>query len=161
MMEGDWKKAEKHLLSIPAWKIIEQTYPGVQDMVSRLVKEETLRVFLLQAAKLYDSLSVAFLCELLDLPRDGSDRTVVVAVSKMIQSGEIHGALDAKDELLVFAQAAPSHLQRVCLQLATKTQRTLESIERLSEQKISSSTPHPWGGAVGPRGYAVVLKGAS
>jgi hypothetical protein len=144
MVAGNWRQAQVQVLAIPAWEILELTYPGIRHLVAAIVKEESLRVFLLQAPKLYDSISLKYLNGMLDLPVDGSDHSVRAFIGRMIQSGDLTGAFDATDQYFIFAQAAPSRTQRVCVQLSSKTTKAFESLERLWGTKSALSNPARW-----------------
>ncbi|KAA6395199.1 MAG: putative Eukaryotic translation initiation factor 3 subunit C, partial [Streblomastix strix] len=64
LMNGEWKEADKSIRSMKVWSILEAGHPGIQYMVSQLIREGAFHIFVLQASRIYDSISLQFLAEL-------------------------------------------------------------------------------------------------
>ena len=128
LLAGDWKKACSLLLGSDVWNLIpNEGGERVKDMLRLRIKEEAVRVFLLNYGAHYESISLAHLCTMFDMD-EGTARKIV---SKMIHSREVSGAWEQPADVLVLYKVDPSPLQSLCLVVAEKVALLVESNERL------------------------------
>jgi hypothetical protein len=110
-------------------------------MVTRLIKEETLHCFIIQSSRVFDSLSVDFLCALYEGKESKSpispktQRFVKKLIERLILTGEITGLLDCKESMVMFPPSARTTLDKVAINLSDKAQHVISMTEKMWENK--------------------------
>ncbi|KAK9880664.1 hypothetical protein WA026_011901 [Henosepilachna vigintioctopunctata] len=103
----------------------------VRAMLTKLIKEESLRTYLFTYSNVYDSISMSTLADMFEL-----DKSVVHSIiSKMIINEELMASLDDPSQTVVMHRSEPSRLQSLALQLADKVNNFVDSNERILETK--------------------------
>ena len=132
---GEWKKSIEFIHSIKIWELM----PGAEDikeMLSTQIQEEGLRTYLFTYAPFYDSLSVATLGAMFELPR----AKIVAVVNKMIAHEEVAASLDQVSDAIVFRKGVElSRLQSLALGLSEKASALMESNERTLETRTQGT----------------------
>ncbi|RAH51065.1 translation initiation factor eIF3 core subunit c [Aspergillus brunneoviolaceus CBS 621.78] len=128
---GDWKKAAEMLNSIKIWDLMPQP-EKVKEMLSQQIQEEGLRTYLFTYAPFYDSLSLATLATMFELP----EKKIQAIISRMISHEELAAALDQVNDAIVFRKGVElSRLQSQIVTLADKSMNLLEANEKTLEQR--------------------------
>jgi hypothetical protein len=115
LIRGQWKIAASLLLSLDMWKLFVNE-SAVKEMLRRKLQEEGLRAYLFNYARYYDSLSLAVLCDMFELPQN----VVHSIVSKMMIAEELHASWDQPSASIVMHHVDPTKLQSLALQFADK-----------------------------------------
>ncbi|KAF2098079.1 eukaryotic translation initiation factor 3 subunit C [Rhizodiscina lignyota] len=132
---GEWKKAADYINSIKIWELMAQS-ATIKDMLSEQIQEEGLRTYLFTYAPYYDTLSVATLASMFELPT----RKVAAVVSKMISHEELAAALDQVNDAIIFRKGVElSRLQSLALTLSDKASGLIESNEKTLEQRTQGT----------------------
>jgi translation initiation factor 3 subunit C len=127
LLSGEWQKAVDLLMGLEVWKLIPNDgAENAKVLLRARVKEEAVRTFLLLNGDHYESISLAYLCEMFDMEEAGTRRII----SRMIFNREISAAWDAGN-ILVMYKTEPSALQTLSQGLAEKLSLLLESNERV------------------------------
>lgn len=134
MRNGHWGACNKFIINekmnTKVWDLFYQA-DTVRAMLTRLIKEETLRTYLFTYSHVYDSISMATLAEMFEL-----DKPIVHSIiSKMIINEELMASLDDPSQTVVMHRSEPSRLQSLALQLADKINNFVDSNERILETK--------------------------
>jgi hypothetical protein len=132
LSHGDWKKCCSLVFSLKAWKLLPN-YEALIEMMRQKIKEEGLRTYMFSASSNYDSLSLARLAEMFELPTN----TVHSVVSKMMINSELHASWDQPTSSIVMHKVEPNRLQALSLQFSEKIATFVEANERLLESKTS------------------------
>ncbi|OJJ46576.1 hypothetical protein ASPZODRAFT_96864 [Penicilliopsis zonata CBS 506.65] len=128
---GDWKKAASMLNSIKIWDLMPQP-DKIKEMLSQQIQEEGLRTYLFTYAPFYDTLSIATLADMFELPA----KKIAAIVSRMISHEELAAALDQVNDAIVFRKGVElSRLQSQIITLADKSMSLLEANEKTLEQR--------------------------
>ena len=128
---GDWKKAATMLNSIKIWDLMPQP-DKIKEMLSAQIQEEGLRTYLFTYAPFYDSLSIATLSSMFELP----EKKIAAIISRMISHEELAAALDQVNGAIVFRKGVElSRLQSQIVTLADKSMGLLEANEKTLEQR--------------------------
>ncbi|PWY66831.1 eukaryotic translation initiation factor 3 subunit EifCc [Aspergillus sclerotioniger CBS 115572] len=128
---GDWKKAAEMLNSIKIWDLMPQP-DKIKEMLSQQIQEEGLRTYLFTYAPFYDSLSIATLATMFELP----EKKIAAIISRMISHEELAAALDQVNDAIVFRKGVElSRLQSQIVTLADKSMNLLEANEKTLEQR--------------------------
>ncbi|KAF2733068.1 eukaryotic translation initiation factor 3 subunit C [Polyplosphaeria fusca] len=128
---GEWKKAADFINSIKIWELMANS-TKIKDMLSAQIQEEGLRTYLFTYAPFYDTLAVATLADMFELPA----RKVSAVVSKMISHEELAAALDQVNEAIIFRKGVElSRLQSLALSLSDKASGLIESNEKTLETR--------------------------
>ncbi|KAB2576523.1 hypothetical protein BFW01_g2895 [Lasiodiplodia theobromae] len=128
---GEWKKAADFINSIKIWELMAQS-DKIKVMLSEQIQEEGLRTYLFTYAPFYDTLSIATLASMFELP----DRKVSAVVSKMISHEELAAALDQVNNAIIFRKGVElSRLQSLALTLSDKASGLIEANEKTLEQR--------------------------
>lgn len=152
LASGEWRKAADFIVTIKIWDLLPQA-PAIKTMLEEQIQEEGLRTYLFTYAPYYDTLSVAKLAGMFDLP----ERKVAAIVSKMISHEELAAALDQVNSAIIFRKGVElSRLQSLALTLSDKASGLIESNERTLEQRTQGTANafERQGGARGGRGGA-------
>ncbi|KAF7287648.1 hypothetical protein GWI33_005996 [Rhynchophorus ferrugineus] len=104
---------------------------SVRAMLTKLIKEESLRTYLFTYSHVYDSISMQTLAEMFELQKS----VVHSIISKMIINEELMASLDDPTQTVVMHRSEPSRLQSLALQLADKINNLVDSNERILESK--------------------------
>ncbi|KAF9884398.1 Translation initiation factor 3 subunit c [Aspergillus nanangensis] len=128
---GDWKKAAEMLGSIKIWDLMPQP-DKIKEMLSQQIQEEGLRTYLFTYAPFYDSVSIASLATMFELP----EKKIGAIISRMISHEELGAALDQVNNAIVFRKGVElSRLQSQIVTLADKSMNLLEGNEKTLEQR--------------------------
>ncbi|EEP77355.1 conserved hypothetical protein [Uncinocarpus reesii 1704] len=128
---GDWKKASETLNSIKIWDLMAQP-DKIKEMLAQQIQEEGLRTYLFTYAPFYDTLSIATLSNMFDLP----EKKISAIISRMISHEELAAALDQVNDAIVFRKGVElSRLQSQIVTLADKSMSLLEANEKTLEQR--------------------------
>ncbi|WEW59778.1 Translation initiation factor 3 subunit c [Emydomyces testavorans] len=128
---GDWKKASETLNSIKIWDLMAQP-DKIKTMLAQQIQEEGLRTYLFTYAPFYDTLSVATLSNMFELP----EKKIYAIISRMISHEELAAALDQVNSAIVFRKGVElSRLQSQIVTLADKSMSLLEANEKTLEQR--------------------------
>lgn len=100
-------------------------------MLTKFIKEESLRTYLFTYSNVYASISVPYLAEMFDL----SHTNVHSVISKMIINEELMASLDDPSETVVMHRSEPSRLQALAMQLTDKVTNLVDANERIFEMK--------------------------
>ena len=132
LSNGDWQAAYD---SIAAIKILElmPDLEATKAMLKQKIKEEGLRTYVFTYAPYYQSVALAQLSSLFDLP---ALQTLTI-VSRMVASEELSATLSSDDASLIFDRTETSRLQTQAMLLAEKAQRLLEQ----NEQSLDIKNP--------------------
>ena len=128
LLSGEWQKAVDLLMGLEVWKLIPNDGAESAKVLLRArLQEEAVRTFLLLNGDHYESLSLAYLCEMF-----GMDEVITRRIiSRMIFNREISAAWEASTNILVMYKTEPSTLQTLSQGLAEKLSLLLESNERI------------------------------
>ncbi|KAF2453331.1 eukaryotic translation initiation factor 3 subunit C [Lineolata rhizophorae] len=146
---GEWKRASDFINQIKIWDLMAQS-GKIKEMLAEQIQEEGLRTYLFTYAPFYDTLSVATLSQMFDLP----DRKVASIVSRMISHEELAAALDQVNAAIIFRKGVElSRLQSLALTLSDKASNLIESNEKTLEQRTQgTANAFERGGPQGGRG---------
>ncbi|KAG5887316.1 hypothetical protein JTB14_006460 [Gonioctena quinquepunctata] len=134
MRNGNWSACNTYIInekmSAKVWDLFYQA-DQVRAMLTKLIKEESLRTYLFTYSNVYDSISMATLSEMFELEKP----IVHSIISKMIINEELMASLDDPTQTVVMHRSEPSRLQSLALQLADKINNFVDSNERILETK--------------------------
>ena len=138
---GDWKECDAILRSMSTWDMLqplggEDVKDKILGQLTEQVKEEALRTYLFTYSPQYDSISMAVLKEMFDLP----EQRIHSIVSKMMIAEDLRAFWDEATQCVVMHKVEPSRVQFLALQLAEKSQQLVENNERLLDQKTGNSS---------------------
>ncbi|CAG9854441.1 unnamed protein product [Phyllotreta striolata] len=134
MRNGNWSACNNFIINekmnAKVWDLFYQA-DQVRDMLTKLIKEESLRTYLFTYSHVYDSISMQTLADMFDLGKP----VVHSIISKMIINEELMASLDDPTQTVVMHRSEPSRLQSLALQLADKINNFVDSNERILETK--------------------------
>jgi hypothetical protein len=159
MINGNWEEACNFVKKIPSWNLFQQSQLlnhgnlkesiiDIYDLITKLIKEETLHCFIIRSSHIFDSLSLSFICKWFEGNKEDKNTSiseenrnsfnsyhyVKSVITRMIASGEISASLDSKDEILLYSlsgsHGAHTPLQRVSLQVSEKLPNIILQVER-------------------------------
>ncbi|XP_077481836.1 eukaryotic translation initiation factor 3 subunit C [Stigmatopora argus] len=134
MKMGDWRTCHSFIINekmnSKVWDLFPETQ-RVREMLVRKIQEESLRTYLFTYSSVYDSISMATLCEMFEL----DIATVHSIISKMIINEELMASLDQPTQTVVMHRTEPTSLQNMALQLAEKLGSLVENNERVFDLK--------------------------
>jgi len=132
MMTGDWKGCAENILAVSCWALFPHS-EHVKAMITKKIKEESLRTYLFTYNKVYDSISMHALAEIFELPW----QNVHSIISKMIINEELQASWDQPTQTLCLHHGAePTYLQSLTLQLSDKLNTLVEHHERILDFKF-------------------------
>ncbi|OCL10869.1 eukaryotic translation initiation factor 3 subunit C [Glonium stellatum] len=132
---GEWRKSADFINSIKIWELMANS-AKIKDMLSAQIQEEGLRTYLFTYAPFYDTLSIATLASMFELP----ERKVSAVVSKMISHEELAAALDQVNSAIIFRKGVElSRLQSLALSLSDKASGLIEANEKTLEQRTQGT----------------------
>lgn len=134
MRQGDWKHCAEFIINKKmngkVWDLFFEA-DRVRDMLVNFIKEESLRTYLFTYSNVYASISVPYLAEMYELPK----QKVHSIISKMIINEELMASLDDPSETVVMHRTEPTRLQALSMQLADKVTNLVDANERIFEAK--------------------------
>ncbi|XP_057681475.1 eukaryotic translation initiation factor 3 subunit C isoform X2 [Corythoichthys intestinalis] len=134
MKMGDWRTCHSFIINekmnSKVWDLFPETQ-RVREMLVRKIQEESLRTYLFTYSSVYDSISMATLCDMFEL----EIATVHSIISKMIINEELMASLDQPTQTVVMHRTEPTSLQNMALQLAEKLGSLVENNERVFDLK--------------------------
>ncbi|KAJ8953657.1 hypothetical protein NQ314_007264 [Rhamnusium bicolor] len=134
MRNGNWSACNNFIINekmnAKVWDLFYQA-DQVRGMLTKLIKEESLRTYLFTYSHVYDSISMATLADMFELEKP----VVHSTISKMIINEELMASLDDPTQTVVMHRSEPSRLQSLALQLADKINNFVDSNERILETK--------------------------
>uniref|UniRef100_A0ABD2WFA7 Eukaryotic translation initiation factor 3 subunit C n=1 Tax=Trichogramma kaykai TaxID=54128 RepID=A0ABD2WFA7_9HYME len=134
MCNGNWAACNNFLINEKmngkVWDLFYQA-DKVRAMLTKLIKEKALRIWLVTYSYVYDSISMPILPPMFELER----ATVHSIISKMIINEELMASLDEPSEAVVMHRSEPSRLQSLALQLTDKVNNFVDSNGRIFEMK--------------------------
>lgn len=145
MRHGEWKACADFIvnkkMNTKVWDLFYEA-DRVRDMLTKFIKEESLRTYLFTYSNVYGSISVPYLSDMYDLPK----LKVHSIISKMIINEELMASLDDPTETVVMHRSEPSRLQALSMQLADKITNLLDANERICENKQTNFFQRGQGG---------------
>lgn len=134
MRNGNWSACNNYIINekmnAKVWDLFYQA-DAVRGMLTKLIKEESLRTYLFTYSHVYDSISMTTLAQMFELEKP----VVHSIISKMIINEELMASLDDPTQTVVMHRSEPSRLQSLALQLADKINNFVDSNERILETK--------------------------
>lgn len=103
----------------------------VRDMLTKFIKEESLRTYLFTYSNVYTSLSIPSLALMYELPV----QKVHSIISKMIINEELMASLDDPTETVVMHRSEPSRLQALAMQFVDKVTSLVDVNEKVFDMK--------------------------
>lgn len=134
MRHGNWNACSIFIvnkkMNVKVWDLFYEA-DRVREMLTKFIKEESLRTYLFTYSNVYASISVPYLAEMFELPKS----KVHSLISKMIINEELMASLDDPTETVVLHRSEPSRLQALSMQLSDKVTNLVDSNERIFEMK--------------------------
>lgn len=134
MRHGNWSACSNFIvnkkMNVKVWDLFYEA-DRVREMLTKFIKEESLRTYLFTYSNVYASISVPYLAEMFELPKS----KVHSLISKMIINEELMASLDDPTETVVLHRSEPSRLQALSMQLSDKVTNLVDSNERIFEMK--------------------------
>lgn len=131
---GNWSACAQFVvnkkMNTKVWDLFYEA-DRVRDMLTKFIKEESLRTYLFTYSNVYSSISMPSLADMFDLvlPKVHS------VISKMIINEELMASLDDPTDTVVMHRSEPSRLQALSMQLADKVTNLVDANERIFEVK--------------------------
>ena len=120
---GDWRQAMKLILSLESWKFLSLNKDDALNYVIQRLKEEGLRIFLLQYAAQYASASFQVLSEMFEL----SFSSVYSVICSMISCDNLLGSCDLSSRCILVTHEDLNSLQEICTSFVDKLSYMNES----------------------------------
>lgn len=131
---GNWNACATFIvnkkMNTKVWDLFYEA-DRVREMLTKFIKEESLRTYLFTYSNVYTSISIPSLVEMFELAKP----KVHSLISKMIINGELMASLDDPTETVVMHRSEPSRLQALSMQLADKVTNLVDANERIFELK--------------------------
>uniref|UniRef100_A0A1L8DS53 Eukaryotic translation initiation factor 3 subunit C n=1 Tax=Nyssomyia neivai TaxID=330878 RepID=A0A1L8DS53_9DIPT len=131
---GNWNACATFIvnkkMNTKVWDLFYEA-DRVREMLTKFIKEESLRTYLFTYSNVYSSISIPSLAAMFDLPK----LKVHSLISKMIINEELMASLDDPTETVVMHRSEPSRLQALSMQLADKVTNLVDANERIFEMK--------------------------
>jgi translation initiation factor 3 subunit C len=132
---GEWKKSSSLINAIKIWDLMPAP-EKIKEMLAAQIQEEGLRTYLFTYAPFYDTISLATLAEMFDLPA----QKVSATISRMISHEELAAALDQVNLAVIFRKGVElSRLQSQIVTLSEKAMGILESNEKVLETRTQGT----------------------
>lgn len=148
---GDWNACLTFIVNTKmnnkVWDLFYEA-DRVREMLTRFIKEESLRTYLFTYSNVYTSISIPSLAAMFELGKD----KVHSLISKMIINEELMASLDDPTETVVLHRSEPSRLQALSMQLADKVTNLVDANERIFEMKQGNMFQRNNQGQRGDRG---------
>ena len=120
---GDWRQAMKLILSLESWEFLPCDKDVPLNYVIQRLKEEGLRIFLLQYAAQYASASFQVLGEMFEL----SFSSVYSVICSMISCDNLLGSCDLSSRCILITHEDLNSLQETCTSFIDKLSHMNES----------------------------------
>ncbi|XP_065831444.1 eukaryotic translation initiation factor 3 subunit C-like [Oscarella lobularis] len=133
MKKGNWKACNDYMMDVKVWTLFPNPQK-VKGMLTKKIKEESLRTYLFAYSSVYDSLSISTLSEMFELEPSAIQRIL----SKMMITEELQASWDEPTSSVVLHHAEPTRLQSIALHLADKVGSLIEQNERVMEMRYGS-----------------------
>uniref|UniRef100_A0A6B2EJX9 Eukaryotic translation initiation factor 3 subunit C n=1 Tax=Phlebotomus kandelakii TaxID=1109342 RepID=A0A6B2EJX9_9DIPT len=131
---GNWNACATFIvnkkMNTKVWDLFYEA-DRVREMLTKFIKEESLRTYLFTYSNVYSSISIPSLAAMFDL----SKPKVHSLISKMIINEELMASLDDPSETVVMHRSEPSRLQALSMQLSDKVTNLVDANERIFEMK--------------------------
>lgn len=131
---GNWSACATFIvnkkMNTKVWDLFYEA-DRVREMLTKFIKEESLRTYLFTYSNVYSSISMPSLAEMFDLALP----KVHSVISKMIINEELMASLDDPTDTVVMHRSEPSRLQALSMQLADKVTNLVDANERIFEVK--------------------------
>lgn len=131
---GNWTACAQFIvnkkMNTKVWDLFYEA-DRVRDMLTKFIKEESLRTYLFTYSNVYSSISMPSLSEMFDLELP----KVHSVISKMIINEELMASLDDPTDTVVMHRSEPSRLQALSMQLVDKVTNLVDANERIFEVK--------------------------
>lgn len=131
---GNWSACANFIvnkkMNTKVWDLFYEA-DRVRDMLSKFIREESLRTYLFTYSNVYSSISIPSLSQMFDLALP----KVHSLISKMIINEELMASLDDPSETVVMHRSEPSRLQALSMQLVDKVTNFVDANERIFEVK--------------------------
>lgn len=134
LLDGDWKSCSDLVCAIPAWDLVHGG-AEIKVMLTRRIKDEALRSYLMQFAQLYDAIGLDVLATKFDM----APNMVHAVVSKMMFNSELPGSWNQPAACIQIHHGAPNKLQYLALQTAEKAQALVDYNEKMVEFKTGGA----------------------
>lgn len=131
---GNWSACATFIVNVKmnakVWDLFYEA-DRVREMLTKFIKEESLRTYLFTYSNVYTSISIPSLALMFELPQE----KVHSLISKMIINEELMASLDDPTETVVLHRTEPSRLQALSMQLTDKVTNLVDANERIFEMK--------------------------
>ncbi|XP_055325708.1 eukaryotic translation initiation factor 3 subunit C [Sitodiplosis mosellana] len=131
---GNWSACATFIvnkkMNTKVWDLFYEA-DRVRDMLTKFIKEESLRTYLFTYSNVYSSISMPSLADMFDLALP----KVHSVISKMIINEELMASLDDPTDTVVMHRSEPSRLQALSMQLVDKVTNLVDANERIFEVK--------------------------
>ena len=135
LFKGDWKKTEALLFQLPMWALVSQNPEQIKAQITKRIKEEALRTYLFTYGVYYESLSLAQLCQLFDLPKP----EIHSIISRMLSTEELSGSWNQPSECLLLNTIDNPRFNYLSHQLLEKAHNLMEGNENLLQNHFGIS----------------------
>lgn len=127
LQKGDWLKAYNLLSSIKIWKLFPDN-DQLLEMMKAQLQVEGLRTYIFTYKSIFSKLSIEKLSTIFDLSSD----KVLEILNRMLDNGEVNGAVDASNKFINFDSnnTQRSRLQELAVVLNEKLQLLNEKNEK-------------------------------
>ncbi|KAJ2792331.1 Translation initiation factor 3 subunit c [Coemansia linderi] len=132
---GEWEDARDFIQSIRIWSLLPDS-EEITSMLASKIQVEALRTYLFTYATQFESVGLADLATMFDLPKG----KVYALLARMVYHNEVQASLDEVGGVLVFSRTshdASSRLQQTALALSNKANTFADINERVFELKIN------------------------
>ncbi|KAJ2883065.1 Translation initiation factor 3 subunit c [Coemansia aciculifera] len=132
---GEWEEARDFIQSIRIWSLLPDS-EEITAMLASKIQVEALRTYLFTYATQFESVGLADLATMFDLPKG----KVYALLARMVYHNEVQASLDEVGGVLVFSRAshdASSRLQQTALALSNKANIFADINDRMLELKIN------------------------
>ncbi|KAJ2025710.1 Translation initiation factor 3 subunit c, partial [Coemansia sp. S3946] len=132
---GEWEDARDLIQSIRIWSLLPNP-EEITDMLASKIQVEALRTYLFTYATQFESVGLADLATMFDLPKG----KVYALLARMVYHNEVQASLDEVGGVLVFSRAshdASSRLQQTALALSNKANTFADINDRMLELKLN------------------------
>jgi translation initiation factor 3 subunit C len=134
MRNGDWRSCVNFLINekmnAKVWNLMPQS-DQTKTMLTKKVKEESLRTYLFRFSSIYESMSIENLAQMFELARP----YVYSIISKMIINEELMASLDEPTQTIIMHRTEPTKIQTLALQLSEKITTLMDQTERSIQVK--------------------------
>lgn len=131
---GNWSACAQFIvnkkMNTKVWDLFYEA-DRVRDMLTKFIREESLRTYLFTYSNVYSSISMPSLATMFDLELE----KVRSVISKMIINEELMASLDDPTDTVVMHRSEPSRLQALSMQLVDKVTNLVDANERIFEVK--------------------------